>query len=175
MVALDEAYIPTLNAHDRPNMLILTQAHCVRWLQYGLDLFHAELPWASRISSTSITITSTGTITAPTDFIVDILHGIILAVEKRRIRRTSYQKYLSLITTTPTASHPFLYTVQKQTIRVAPAPTSSLSATLHYYAMPDALGPNEVPDFPSHQCMIEYIPNKCLEWIKEAQPGTAQS
>lgn len=174
---LNLADCPTLEPHDMPGGVIQPNAHCITWLQTAIDYFHIELPFASRIDTESITIPTTGNVTCPSDFILDVRDGLVLASPNGRLKRLDYQKFLSvqLAYQTGTVQFPSVYCVMGSTIKVAPLPSAQLTATLHYYALPPELGPATKPDFPSDWCLIEFVCLMAWEWVRAKPPGTAMA
>jgi hypothetical protein len=174
--ALDEIDSVALDAHDRPGGSVLaTNAFTIAWLQDGLDTFHRIFPMAGRLTSQSITLTSTGVLTLPTDFIIDVKDGILIPEHKVRVLRKGFQESLNYDLRGITGSNePCYYTKQGNVIRFTPRPSDTVTATLWYYALPAVLDENDVPDFPDDWTLIEYIRLRGMEHIKALPPGSAQ-
>lgn len=191
--ALNMASIPTLDARDRPTYVqagtetdvIDTTALSIKWLQEGLDIFHAKFPWAGTVTSAAISITaSSQDITLPSDFILDVKHGLLISVSSkfRRLRRNNFQRWLSFdLQYQGSARTPERYTFIKgasdnlSKIQITPIPDISYTGKLWYYALPAVLTKNDIPLFPTDHTLVEYIRIRALEWVRAYDPGTAQT
>src|SRR5260370_5401545 len=113
--ALDMIGAPALNDNDRPAGTIVSTALSIGWLQDALNLFADEFPWAQMIAKQSITIAPSAVVALPADFILDVRNGIYLPVggitPGGRIRRTSFQKFLSYSTSLVGPGSPRRYCV----------------------------------------------------------------
>lgn len=165
-----------LDTHDRPHGLIVDEAHSLSWLQDGLDLFHHEFPWQGLIRTAALSLAS-GAITLPTDFILDVRDGIVVASLGTRLRRTPLQKFVTYQLATTTDANPRVYTWHGDALYVypTPAPPRVVAGTLWYYALPVTLGPVAKPAFPSDWVLVEYVRLRGLEWLRLHVPGTARA
>lgn len=170
---LREADIPTLEATDAPNGIVQPNAQCIDWLHDALDIFYNEYPWASRITSASVTIATTGLASCPTDLILDVRNGLFITSPKQQVRRKPYPYIISVQELQDSSTLPTCYTIQRQTLIVGPLPKASIDAKLYYYARPALLDPNDVPDFPSDRILIDYVRIKALEFVRAVPPGSA--
>lgn len=173
---LDMVDSPSLDTKDRPSGAIIAGALSVGWLQDALDLFHNEFPWAGTVKSTAITLDTTGLVSVPADFILDVRNGITLpAPNQRRLARLPLQKLISYQLADTTAGVPRGYTVTEPDLRIFPMPDKSYSATLWYYALPTVLSANTLPKFPSDWVLVEYVRLRGLEWLQKIAPGSAMA
>lgn len=182
--ALDMASVGALDQHDRPNAPLLTNdAFAIDWLQEGIDWFHQQVPMAGILTSSSITIpASTGLVSLPTRFIVDMRDGVVITspAPGYRVIRISAQEYVSrtaLAAQSTQASSPSFYVVLPPSLyfvnRNGVGPEQAYTATLWFYQMPAVLAATTVPNFPSDLTLVEYVHLKALEWVRSAPIGSA--
>lgn len=187
--ALDMASIPTLDVRDRPQGSILPNALSIKWLQEGLDIFHHKFPWAGTVKEDSSITLASGSqdITLPSDFILDVRHGLLFQDEHgdfHRLFRFNFQRWLSfdLVRQRDTSAghRPRVYAFMANAagtakiIKVSPKADKSYSMKLYYYALPSVLDSDTVPMFPVDHTLIEYVRIRAREWIGQFQPGVAQ-
>ena len=126
---------------------------------------------------TTATLTISSVTTAlPSDFILDVRDGLIITPSDGGPGRLARRDLPELITRNIGAStgQPTIYTITDPNVRVFPAPNKSYTATLWYYKLPALLEAHEKPLFPSDFCLVQYVRLMGEEWLKVAQPGTAQ-
>lgn len=182
--ALNLADIPALDAHDRSNgSAIDATAFMIDWLQEIVDWFHAQIPMAGLLTGATITITTTGSVALPSDFLIDLRDGIFLTADPRvRLTRVAGQEYVQRLTllasTTPTSPPIFYFVLPPNVLfinRNGGTPDKSYAAQFWYYALPAALATGTVPNFPSDLILVEYLKLKAQEWCRSIQPGTAEA
>ena len=169
--ALDMLDSPTLNAKERPGG-VLTGTMAVGWLQDALDLFHHEFPWQGVVKKLAVTLDTTGLLTLPSDFVLDVRDGLVIAGHGR-LMRTSLQRFITLQITTATSGDVARYVVRPPQIEVLPMPRANTAATLWYYSLPAVMTANVLPNFPSDWLLIEYVRLRGREWHNMLPPGSA--
>lgn len=182
--ALNLADVVALSAHDRSDGTnIDATAFMIDWLQEIIDWFHAQIPMAGVLTGATITITTTGSVTLASDFLIDMRDGVILTADPRtRLTRIAGQEYVqrkSLLASTTPTSTPKFYFIQPPNVLYVNSngglPDKSYAAQFWYYALPSALASATVPNFPSDLVLVEYLKLKAQEWCRSLQPGTAEA
>lgn len=178
--ALDMVDSQALDLHDRPGGVLAANAYSVRWLQRGLDVFHRAFPWAGTIVTSAFTFTNaTNSYALPANFVLDKRDGIKIEQPSppidRRLLRKSLDWWMSRDMTIRALDIPQDYIIIGSTVRLYPWPKTSYPATLWYYKLPDALAPNERPNFPDDEILVEYVNLRGKEWTSEKEPGTAMT
>lgn len=179
--ALDLADVPSLDTNDRPSGSIQSGAFTVEWLQEGIDFFYQNIPMAGVFTSVTVTLTQSGQMTIPNDFLVDLRDGLIITDDPRwRLVRVAGQEYVQraiLGTASTSPSQPAYYFVQPPTIfffnRSGIVPDKSYNGKLFYFQLPAVLQPGTVPNFPSDLVLVDYVRLKCLEYVRSVPAGTA--
>lgn len=189
--ALDQADIASLDQHDRPNGVIVPNAHAIGWLQRGLDYFHALWPWDALVKSLAWTMTpgtatyevNAAPINAAEDFLLDLKDGLLLSMPSGTggVARPVAQGMPAYIqwraaqgATTPSQGLPQCYTLQGTQLLVWPTPDLAYPATLWYYSLPVVLKDGtKVPSFPNDDILVEYVRIRALEWATRLEPGDA--
>ena len=173
--ALDMVGAPALNNNDRPVGTILSTALSVGWLSDFVNLLAEQFPWAQAIKTQAVTIPTTGLVTLPADFILDVRNGLYLmnaanpTTQNQRLTRTSFQKMLDRQVSIPTVGAPSRYTVLPPTLQVWKTPDITSSGVLAYYARPAVAVGSTIFAFPDDVTLIEYVRLRGLEWIREAK------
>lgn len=170
--ALDLIDSGQLDQHDRPAGIVHEKAYCLRWLQNGLDYFSHAFPWQYDVTETNVTL-NTGTLSLPTDFILDVKDGLWIPGDRRLLRR-SIQELLDLAIQGRTQK-PVIYAVMGNTLRVEPKPDKAYAAKLWYYALPARLQSCDIPRFPSDWVLVEYLRLRGLEWLRAVPVGSAMT
>jgi hypothetical protein len=184
---LDLASSPTVDAHDRPGGVIQSNAYCIRWLQNALDMFHSRYPFSMDVTSVNMAMipnepalrlaTDYG-LYLPTDFVLDVRNGLLVNLGSRlaRVRQYSFQRWLDISNTYSgnPQTYPLAYTLIKNQIKIAPLVTSTITASLWYYAQPAILEADSVVPFPDEWTLIEFIRLKAREWTNSIDVGIAQ-
>jgi hypothetical protein len=172
---------PALNANDRPSGTIVGSALSVAWLADFVNLLAEQFPWAQAIKTAAVTIPTTGLITLPADFILDVRNGLYLqnsanpTTQNQRLTRTSYQKMLDRLVSIPTVGAPSRYTVVGAIMQVWKTPDITYNGQLAYYSRPAVASGSTVFTFPDDITLIEYVRIRGLEWVRDpkADPGQA--
>lgn len=180
--ALDMVDSSAVDEKCRPGGVFPANAMCIGWLQTALDLFHRAFPWKGTTTSTAITLTAAaGSLTAPTDFVLDMRDGLVIShadpetrVRLRRASQTDLVDYdVAHGTGTTTYTVPRWYVVRDDVFTVRPIPDRAYTGTLWYYKLPVALAPNGIPAFPDDWTLVEYVRLRGKEWIGEVPAGAA--
>lgn len=179
--ALDMIGAPALNANDRPAGTILSTALTVGWLADFVNLLAEQFPWAQELATATVVIPTTGVITPPSDFILDVRDGLYMmqtanpTVPNQRLRRASYQKLLTRLVAMPTPGVPTRYCYVGSTLRTWKVPDIPYSGQLAYYARPAVASGSTIFAFPDDITLIEYVRIRGLEWVRDpkADPGEA--
>ena len=179
--ALDMIGSPALNANDRPAGSIVATALSVAWLRDILNLLAEQFPWAQAVKVASVSIPTSGLVTLPADFILDVRNGLYLlnsanpTTQNQRLTRTSYQKLLDRLVSVPMVGAPSRYGVVGSVIQVWKTPDIAYSAQLAYYSRPAVEISSTVAAFPDDVTLIEYVRLRGLEWVRDDKtpPGTA--
>ena len=190
-IAMDQAQIAAVEAHDAPDGVVQDDAYTVQWLQDIIDFWYHWCPFSATVEADySFTISAnTTTVKLPTDFILDVRNGVIIQTtdsdnSKKRMIRTPLQKWMNrnLQWQNTTAQYPIFYMVQgyneadnTQNLRIAPASNTDRNAWLWYYKLPSKLTSTSKPRFPNDYVMIEYVKIRILEWARVYEVGTAQT
>lgn len=185
---LELASSPTVIKHDMPGGTIEPSAYSIKWLQNALDMFHRKYPFSTDVTNVSmylgvntydLVLSSDHSIYLPTDYILDIRHGLLGEInnQKFRVERRGFQTWLqaSQFNNNTSVRRPFTYTTVNNRIKIAPQVSEALSLTLWYYALPAALEAEDQVPFPDEWSLIEFIRLKALEWTRSIEIGTAQA
>jgi len=178
--ALDMVDSQALDLKDRPGGTLVPAALSIRWLQRGLDIFHRAFPWSGTITTGSLSLTtSTNTVALPSDFVMDKRDGIKIVQTSpainRRLLRKSLDWLLDQNATATATGEPGAYVIIGTNVTVVPWPKTSYTATLWYYKLPAALAPNERPNFPDDEVLVEYVHLCGKAWTGEKEPGVAMA
>lgn len=176
--ALDRLDNPSLDQHDRPSGVVAAGAFSIKWLQRGIDYCYHLYPIAGTIVRDSpLTIGAGATeVLAPTDCLLDYKNGIVIRSDKRRLRRRSWDKILSLDSSRTGLPLMYAFAPQNNAPRFIPWPTpdKTYQAYLTYYALPPVLPSGAtVPNFPADECLVEYLHLRGQEWCNAVAKGTA--
>lgn len=172
--ALDLIDSSVLDAKDRPQGTILPTALTVSWLQEALDYFQKKFPYQATVKVESLTFTNGATTVAvPSDYILDVKDGIVLANDQGRMRRKSLSYILQR--STQTTGKPVVYTVRGNLIHFWPKTDKQYTGSLYYYALDSALQPSTVPTFPDDLILVRYVWLAGREWLGSERPGTAMA
>lgn len=189
--ALDMADIPTLDAKDRPDGVLLPRAISIQWLQQAMDAFHKRYPFATDVqtatmlypaNSDRLVVADDTTLFLPTDFILDVTNGLLLRPDpdnlEGRLRRRSLQSFIDIQLQYQRykGQYPVSYCVfGDEHIRVAPISETSYQLTLWYFKQPATLRAEDIPKGMDEWCLVEYIRMRALEWIRLLPPDSAKT
>jgi hypothetical protein len=194
--ALDLAHAPTVTTHDIVGNTIQPQAWSIKWLQSALDFLHRMYPFSSGIAEVDLMIPANtdyallatppidlrASLYLPSDFILDVRNGIFVTPSNSSVQynlgRVDYQRWLGakLAYQNGVSPNPVCYSIAQKRYKILPAPSETLQATAHYFALPPEPGPEDDVEFPDEFTLIEYVKLKAQEWSRsrDVPPGTAQ-
>lgn len=175
--ALDMADAAGLDAKERPGNppgVLIPNAMSIGWMQDGLDLFHRAFPWSGALTKSSVTY-SAETVTAPSDFVIDLRDGLIVTQTnaRRRLRRKSLSWMLNYDVSSDATGEPGYYVLIDGIFYLRPIPDTSYTGSLWYYKLPAVLGAGSRPTFPDDWTLVEYVHLRAKEWTGEAPPVSA--
>lgn len=188
--ALDMADLPTLDAKDRPEGILMPKAISISWLQQAMDAFHKRYPFAVDAVTTTmlyvansdrLVVAEDTTKSLPDDFTLDLRDGLLLQPGPDqimgRLRQRSLQSFINLNLQYQhyRGQYPVAYCVfGDDHIKVGPTSETSYQLTMWYYKQPQPLKAEQKPSQMDEWCLIEYVRLRSLEWIRLLPPNTAK-
>lgn len=184
--ALDMCDSPRLDEKCRggsqsPSATITDPSIATRWFQDGMDQAHILYPMAADIATFPLLfLDGVAAYALPSDYIKDYKDGIQVFNSDGnlvgRMALRSLSRLLNYPTQPGSRGMPAIYTVRGSNIEVRPVPgDQAYTGTLYYYKQPAVVGAAVVPSFPDDLMLIDYVYNRGREWLREAEPLTAQA
>lgn len=187
---LDLADIPTLDASDRPDGVLLPRAKSIAWFQMALDAFSKRFPFATTVTTVEmlapvndpiLRLAEDTTKMMPNDFNLDVQDGLMLRPNDGmigRMRKRSLQSYLDITLQFQNhrGNYPVSYCVFGDHIKVTPVTDErAYLITMWYFQMKPPLKAEEIPQEMDEWALAEFIRMKALEWIRLLPPDSAKT